>query len=106
MYAVRDPYHLHGVHPFNRLMDEQGNITPLYVSCSLRRSYRSHGQISLMSDLGAINTLVVGMDELLPMAEPSVQTPQTQWTKLCSASHTGDHRFDSSSLPAEGRLCR
>ena len=27
--AVRDPYNLHGVHPFNRLMDEQGNVTPL-----------------------------------------------------------------------------
>ncbi|KAK8845477.1 hypothetical protein IAR55_006190 [Kwoniella newhampshirensis] len=27
--TVRDPYHLHGVHPFNRLMDEQGEITPL-----------------------------------------------------------------------------
>ncbi|CAD6588949.1 MAG: hypothetical protein TREMPRED_005206 [Tremellales sp. Tagirdzhanova-0007] len=25
--AVRDPENLHGVHPFNRLMDEQGEIT-------------------------------------------------------------------------------
>jgi hypothetical protein len=76
--AVRDPYNLHGVHPSNRLMDEQGNITALYVLCSLRRSYRSHGQISLMTDLGAINTLVVGMHELSPNAEPSVQTQRTK----------------------------
>ncbi|KAI9635866.1 uncharacterized protein MKK02DRAFT_44562 [Dioszegia hungarica] len=27
--AVRDPSNLHGVHPYNRLMDEQGNVTPL-----------------------------------------------------------------------------
>ncbi|WVF66165.1 hypothetical protein IAT40_000905 [Kwoniella sp. CBS 6097] len=27
--AVRDSYNLHGVHEFNRLMDSEGNITPL-----------------------------------------------------------------------------
>ncbi|WVR03504.1 hypothetical protein IAU60_000495 [Kwoniella sp. DSM 27419] len=27
--AVRDPYHLHGLHAFNRLMSESGEITPL-----------------------------------------------------------------------------
>jgi hypothetical protein len=29
--ACTDPFHLHGVHPFNRLMDNQGNLTPLGV---------------------------------------------------------------------------
>lgn len=29
--AVRDTANLHGVHPFNRLMDENGEITPLFV---------------------------------------------------------------------------
>ena len=35
--AVRDPENLHGVHPFNRLMDEQGEITSLYVRSRLER---------------------------------------------------------------------
>lgn len=29
--AVRDGTNLHGVHPFNRLMDEHGQISPLSV---------------------------------------------------------------------------
>lgn len=29
--ALRDPANLHDVHPFNRLMDEKGEITPLCV---------------------------------------------------------------------------
>lgn len=37
--AVRDTANLHGVHPFNRLMDEHGEITPLFVSSkSMHRS--------------------------------------------------------------------
>lgn len=37
--AVRDTANLHDVHPFNRLMDENGEITPLFVS--LKSIYRS-----------------------------------------------------------------
>jgi hypothetical protein len=32
--ALRNPEHLHAVHPFNRLMDEKGEVTPLYVPTS------------------------------------------------------------------------
>jgi hypothetical protein len=30
--ALRNAENLHAVHPFNRLMDDSGEVTPLYVS--------------------------------------------------------------------------
>lgn len=56
--AVRDTANLHDVHPFNRLMDENGEITPLFVS--LKSIYRSR---TLMGCTGVSNTYMVGMSK-------------------------------------------
>lgn len=37
--ALRNPENLHSVHPFNRLMDDKGELTALYVPYPLKHRW-------------------------------------------------------------------